>query len=53
MDPIERVVSRVLGVGIAAAVVLMLSGLVLGVAKGEGVPPRRASGGLRVRAGGA
>jgi uncharacterized membrane protein len=38
MDPIERVVSRVLRVGIAAAVVLMLSGLVLGVAKGEDVP---------------
>lgn len=38
MDPIERVVSRVLGVGIVAAVALMLSGLVLGVVKGEGVP---------------
>jgi uncharacterized membrane protein len=35
---IERVVSRVLGAGIAAAVALMLSGLVLGVANGEGVP---------------
>jgi uncharacterized membrane protein len=34
------VVSRVLGVGIVAAVALMLSGLVLGVVKGEGVPAR-------------
>ncbi len=38
MDPIERLVSRVLGVGIVVAVALMLTGLVLGVAKGEGVP---------------
>lgn len=38
MDPIERVVSRVLGVGIVSAVALMLAGLVLGVVKGEGVP---------------
>ncbi len=35
---IERVVSRVLAIGIAGAVALMLAGLVLGFATGEGVP---------------
>jgi uncharacterized membrane protein len=38
MDPIERTVSRILGVGIVAAVVLMLAGLVLALAGGEGLP---------------
>jgi uncharacterized protein len=37
--PVERMVGRVLAVGIAAAVALMLSGLVLSFARGEGVPP--------------
>jgi uncharacterized membrane protein len=38
MDPIERMVSRVLGIGVAAAVVLMLTGLVLGLLDGDGIP---------------
>jgi uncharacterized membrane protein len=38
MDPIERMVSRVLGVGIAVSVALMLAGLVLGLIGGEGMP---------------
>ena len=38
MDPIERMVSRVLGIGIAVAVALMLTGLVLGLLDGEGIP---------------
>jgi uncharacterized membrane protein len=43
MDPIERMVSRVLGIGIGAAVVLMVAGLVLGLASGEGMPDHTAS----------
>lgn len=38
MDPIERTVRAVLGVGIGAAVALMLLGLVLAVAHGDGIP---------------
>lgn len=38
MDPVERMVSRVLGVGIAVAVVFLLVGVVLGVASGDGLP---------------
>ena len=38
MDPIERMVSRVLSIGIGAAVALLLSGLVIGVVSGEGMP---------------
>lgn len=40
MDPIERMVSRVLGAGIAVAVAFMLAGLVLGAAQGDGIPQR-------------
>ncbi len=40
MDPVERMVSRVLGVGIALAVVFMLVGVVLGVVSGDGLPQR-------------
>jgi uncharacterized membrane protein len=38
MDFIERMVRRVLGVGIALAVALMAAGLVLSVAAAEGLP---------------
>jgi uncharacterized membrane protein len=38
MDPIERMVSRVLGVGIVVAVAFMLAGVVLGAAQGAGLP---------------
>ena len=38
MDPIERTVHRILGVGIAVAVTLLLLGLALSAAKGEGLP---------------
>ena len=38
MDFIERMVSRVLVVGIAIAVVLMAVGLALGIADAEGLP---------------
>jgi uncharacterized membrane protein len=38
MDPIERMVSRILGIGMAVSVALMLAGLVLGVISGEGIP---------------
>jgi uncharacterized membrane protein len=38
MDPIERMVSRVLGIGIAVSVSLMLAGLVLSLISGEGMP---------------
>jgi uncharacterized membrane protein len=38
MDPVERIVSRVLGIGIAISLVLMLVGLVLGLASGDGMP---------------
>jgi len=38
MDAIERMVSRVLGAGIAIAVVFMLAGVVLGIASGEALP---------------
>jgi uncharacterized membrane protein len=38
MDPIERMVSRVLGIGIGVSIALMLAGLVLGMASGEGLP---------------
>ena len=38
MDPIERMVNRILMVGVALAVALMAAGLVLGVIDGEGLP---------------
>jgi uncharacterized membrane protein len=38
MDPIERMVSRVLGVGIITAVAFLLAGVVLGLARGGGLP---------------
>jgi uncharacterized membrane protein len=38
MDPIERMVSRVLGIGIGVATVLMLAGLVLVVIDRDGIP---------------
>jgi uncharacterized membrane protein len=38
MDPIERTVSRILGIGIGAAVALMLAGVVLALVGGEGLP---------------
>ena len=38
MDPIERTVSRILGIGIGAAVALMLAGLLLALIGGEGLP---------------
>jgi uncharacterized membrane protein len=38
MDPIERMVSRVLGVGIAVAVAFMLAGVVLGAARRASLP---------------
>ena len=38
MEPIERMVSRVLKVGIAIAVALMAAGLVLAVFEKEGIP---------------
>jgi uncharacterized membrane protein len=38
MDPIERMVSRILGIGITVSVALMLTGLVLGLIDGEGMP---------------
>jgi uncharacterized membrane protein len=40
MDPLERMVSRVLGVGIGVAIVLMLAGLVLSLIDGDGIPTR-------------
>jgi uncharacterized membrane protein len=36
MDPIERMVSRVLGIGIGVAVFFMLAGVVLGAVRGDG-----------------
>jgi uncharacterized membrane protein len=38
MDPIERMVSRVLGAGIVTAVAFLLAGIVLGLARGGGLP---------------
>ena len=38
MDPIERMVNRILVVGVALAVALMVAGLVLAVARGQGLP---------------
>ena len=38
MDAVERMVSRVLVIGIAVSVALMAIGLVLGVLAGEGIP---------------
>jgi uncharacterized membrane protein len=38
MDPVERMVSRILRAGIAVSVTLMAIGLVLGVFDKEGVP---------------
>ena len=38
MDPVERMVSRVLGIGIVVAVAFMLAGVVLGAARGDGLP---------------
>ena len=38
MDPIERMVNRILVVGVALAVALMAAGLVLGVVDGQGLP---------------
>jgi len=38
MDPVERMVSRVLGIGIVVAVVFMLGGVAIGVVKGDGLP---------------
>ena len=38
MDAVERMVSRVLVIGIAVSVVLMAIGLVLGALAGEGIP---------------
>jgi uncharacterized membrane protein len=38
MDPIERMVSRVLGAGIAVAVAFMFAGVVLGAVRGDGLP---------------
>ncbi len=38
MDPVERMVSRVLGIGIGLSVASMLAGLMLGLASGDGVP---------------
>jgi uncharacterized membrane protein len=47
MDPIERLVSRVLAIGIGASVVLMLAGLVLSLVSAEGFPDQVVSlGGL-------
>jgi uncharacterized membrane protein len=38
MDPVERMVSRVLGIGMGISVVLMLAGLLLGLVSGDGMP---------------
>ena len=38
MDPIERVVNRVLTAGIVLTVVLLAAGLVLSIAEGQGLP---------------
>ena len=38
MDPIERMVNRILVVGVAVAVALMAAGLVLGVVDRRGLP---------------
>jgi len=38
MDAVERMVNRVLLVGVAVSVALMAAGLVLGVVAGEGIP---------------
>ena len=38
MDPVERIVRRILLTGIVVAVALMLAGVVLSVARGEGLP---------------
>jgi uncharacterized membrane protein len=38
MDPIERMVNRILVVGVALAVALMAAGLVLSVVDGRGLP---------------
>jgi uncharacterized membrane protein len=38
MDPIERMVAHVLGAGIAISLALMLAGVALSIARGEGLP---------------
>jgi uncharacterized membrane protein len=38
MGPVERMVSRVLGIGMGISVVLMLAGLLLGLVSGDGMP---------------
>jgi uncharacterized membrane protein len=40
MDPIERMVSRVLAAGIVVAVAFMLAGVVMGLVRGAGLPER-------------
>jgi len=40
MDPVERVVHRVLGLGIVVSVVLLAAGLLLGVVRGQALQPR-------------
>jgi uncharacterized membrane protein len=38
MDPIERMVARVLGIGIGISLALMLAGVALSIARGQALP---------------